>query len=145
MLWTPAHIMASLSGSSKGEALQEIAEMVSKALPDMDSQTIIQVLWAREKLGNTARGHGVAIPHGVFEGLKQVELFFGRSESGLGFESLDGRSVHFIFVLLAPKNAVESYLPWLGRITQFSGLPVVRTRLMQAAGQQELLEVLSEM
>ncbi len=140
-----ARIKAAVSATSKGEILLELAELAVRSLAGLDETQILELLWEREKLASTAKGNGVAIPHVVMDGVTQVELFFARSAAGVGFEALDGRSVHYFFLLIAPENAGKSYLPWLGRITRFSGLPVVRTRLMQAADAVELQEILAEM
>ncbi len=144
-VWNEARIHAGLSCSSKGEVLQELAELAAKSIAGIDEQQVLQLLWEREKIASTAKGNGVAIPHASVSGLSQIELFFARSVPGVGFEALDGRPIHFFFLLLAPENASESYLPWLGRITQFAGLPVIRTRLMQASTVKDLQEILVEM
>lgn len=144
-LWNAERINAAISSSSKGEVLQELAELAGNALTGLDGQQVLSLLWEREKVASTAKGNGVAIPHAITQGVSQIELFFAKSAAGVGFEALDGRPVHFFFLLLAPENAGESYLPWLGRITKFASIPVVRTRLLQASNVDELQAILAEM
>ena len=70
----------------------------------------------REKLGTTAVGYGVAIPHGKLPKLEKLFGFFARLERPIDFEAMDGQPVDLIFLLLAPEGAGADHLKALARI-----------------------------
>lgn len=79
---------------------------------------IFDSLFAREKLGSTGLGQGVAIPHGRIKGLKQAAGAFMRLVTPVPFDSPDGRPVNLLFVLLVPEQATEEHLQILSELAQ---------------------------
>lgn len=142
--WIIERVIPALKASSKVEVLQELAEAAARELPGVEVETLLQVLREREKIGTTAKGHGVAIPHGKVAGLDRLELFFARSADGIAFDAPDSKPVHFFFVMLAPERKPTPYPVWLGRLARVAKKHAIRTRLMAAAGPRELLAILKE-
>ena len=89
-------------------------------------------LFAREKLGSTGLGQGVAIPHGRIKGLKQAVGAFLRLASPVPFDSPDGRPVDLLFVLLVPEQATEQHLQILSELAQRFSERVFREKLQSA-------------
>lgn len=79
---------------------------------------IFDSLFAREKLGSTGIGQGIAIPHGRIKGLKQATGAFLRLAQPVPFDSPDGRPVNLLFVLLVPEQATEEHLQILSELAQ---------------------------
>ena len=83
---------------------------------------VFDSLFAREKLGSTGLGQGVAIPHGRIKGLRDAVDAFVKTQTPIPFDSPDGQPVNLIFVLLVPERATDLHLQLLGELAQmFSG------------------------
>jgi len=78
-------------------------------------------LFARERLGSTGLGHGVAIPHGRIKGLKQPQAALLRLRAPIGFDAPDGEPVSLIISLLIPQNNAQQHLEILSDIAQILG------------------------
>jgi PTS system nitrogen regulatory IIA component len=79
---------------------------------------VFDSLFAREKLGSTGLGQGVAIPHGRVKGLRDAVAAFVKMETPIPFDAPDGLPVNFIFVLLVPERATDLHLNILGELAQ---------------------------
>ena len=100
-LVAPEAILPALKVISKKQALQELASRAA-ALSGQNERSVFEVLLQREKLGTTAVGYGVAIPHGKLPKLEKLFGLFARLERPIDFEAMDGQPVDLIFLLLAP-------------------------------------------
>src|ERR1700731_662129 len=103
-LVAPEAILPALKVNSKKQALQELAARAS-ALTGQNERAVFEVLLQREKLGTTAVGYGVAIPHGKLPKLEKLFGLFARLERPIDFEAMDGQPVDLTFLLLAPQGA----------------------------------------
>jgi nitrogen PTS system EIIA component len=79
---------------------------------------VFDSLFAREKLGSTGLGQGVAIPHGRVKGLRDAVAAFVKMQNPIPFDAPDGLPVNFIFVLLVPERATDLHLQLLGELAQ---------------------------
>jgi PTS system nitrogen regulatory IIA component len=79
---------------------------------------VFDALFAREKLGSTGLGHGVAIPHGRIKNLRDTVAVFIRTKDGVPFESPDGEAVRLVFAMLVPEHATEQHLNLLSELAQ---------------------------
>jgi PTS system nitrogen regulatory IIA component len=116
-LLAPQAVVASLKVGSKKQALQELAAKAA-TLTGQQEREIFDVLLQREKLGSTALGAGIAIPHGKLPKLDKIYGVFARLERPIDFEALDGQPVDLVFVLLAPETAGADHLKALSRIAR---------------------------
>lgn len=114
----PDAIKADLDGMDKKGILSEFSELAAALIEGLDQKVVFETLCNREKLGSTAVGHGVAIPHGKLPGLNKVLTLFGRSKKGIDFQSHDQKPTHLFFVLLAPEDSVGSDLHILARLSR---------------------------
>ena len=96
-------ILPAVKAGSKKQILHEIGARAREAY-GLDTRLVVEGLLAREKLGSTAMGGGVAIPHARLEGLKSIAGLFARLERPADFEAVDGQGVDLVFVLLAPEG-----------------------------------------
>ncbi|GAB4116323.1 MAG: PTS sugar transporter subunit IIA [Sideroxydans sp.] len=90
---------------------------------------VFDSLFAREKLGSTGLGQGVAIPHGRVKGLKEAAAAFVKMEHPIPFDAPDGLPVSFIFILLVPERANDLHLQILGELAQMFSEPSFREKL----------------
>ena len=94
---------------------------------------VFDSLFAREKLGSTGLGQGIAIPHGRIKGLKEAQGAFLRLAQPVPFEAPDGNPVSLVFVLLVPEKATEKHLQILSELAQMFSDKALREAMMQAA------------
>ncbi len=116
-LVTPQAVIATLKASNKKQVLQELAVKAAE-ITGLPEREIFDVLTQREKLGSTALGAGIAIPHGKLAKLDRIYGVFARLERPIDFEALDGQPVDLVFVLLAPEAAGADHLKALSRIAR---------------------------
>jgi PTS system nitrogen regulatory IIA component len=116
-LVAPEAIIPALKVNSKKQALQELAARAAE-LTGQNDRAIFEVLLRREKLGTTAVGYGVAIPHGKLQKLDKIFGLFARLDRPIDFEAMDGQPVDLIFLLLAPEGAGADHLKALALIAR---------------------------
>jgi PTS system nitrogen regulatory IIA component len=143
-LLNPAAIAADLKATAKNEVLAELTEAMIKVESHLDRDEVIKVLQERERLGSTGIGEGVAIPHGKLKDIDKLLISFGRSRTGVDFDSIDGKPTYLFFLLVAPENSVGVHLKTLARISKLLKNPAVRLRLLEASGGDELYDVIAE-
>jgi PTS system nitrogen regulatory IIA component len=141
---TPEMVIPELSGGSKTEVLSELAQRLSSAHREIAFDRLLGVLNERERLGSTAIGDGIAIPHGKIRGISQILGAFGRSTRGLDFDSLDGNPTHLFFLLIAPEDSASLHLKALARVSRLFKDTAFRQRLLDAPDAAELYRLLKE-
>jgi PTS system nitrogen regulatory IIA component len=144
ILPSDALIAPSLTGSTKTAVLRELAEHLARQHPTIDADRLVEVLWERERLGSTAIGDGIAIPHGKLLGLQGVIGAFGRHVAGVDFDSLDGSPTHLFFLLVAPEDSVGQHLKALARVSRLLKDRAFRDKLIGAADRAELFRLIRE-
>ena len=105
------------SANNRGDVFAVAGELFSKQV-GIDSNTVVGFLNAREDLGSTALGAGVAIPHGRVKGLKQPIAAFIRLKTAIYFAAPDGEPVSILIFLLVPEKATQQHLEILSSIAQ---------------------------
>jgi len=139
-----ALVIPALKGRTKETVLRELAEHLAANYPEIDGNRLVEVLWERERLGSTAIGDGIAIPHGKLAGLKTVLGAFGRHPEGVDFQSLDGNPTKLFFLLVAPEDSVGLHLKALARVSRLLKDESFRAQLMTATDQHDLYRCICE-
>ena len=116
-LVAPNAILPALKVNSKKQVLHELAARAA-VLSGQNERAIFDILMQREKLGSTAVGNGIAIPHGKMPGLTRLFGLFARLDRPVDFEALDNQPVDLVFLLLAPEGAGADHLKALARIAR---------------------------
>lgn len=137
-------IIEDLAATSKLDVLREFSRLLFDTGRVTDREGLTKVLVARETLGSTGIGDGVAIPHGKLDTIGDLILAFGRSKAGVDFDSLDGQPAHLFFLLLAPENAPGDHLKALARVSRLMKNRELREALMNAAGASEIRQVIAD-
>jgi nitrogen PTS system EIIA component len=135
-------INADLAAKNKDEALAEMVNTIIRGGVKLDSSSIIEILKQRENLGSTGIGEGVAIPHGKISALNDIVVAFGRSIEGIAFDSLDGKPVHLLFLLLAPENSAGQHLKILAKISKMLKDVNFRKKLLKAKSRSDLYKII---
>ena len=141
-LIAPDAVIPALKVISKKQALQELAAKAA-ALSGQNERAIFEVLMQREKLGSTAVGNGIAIPHGKLAKLEKLFGLFARLGRPIDFEALDGQPVDLVFLLLAPEGAGADHLKALARVARALRDPDIVHKLRASHDAQALYAVLA--
>ena len=134
-------IKTGLSGGSKKALLQQLANFAAQRL-GLDSSAILASLTEREQLGSTGFGHGVAIPHGKVDGLKQIYCMFTRLSEPLDYKAIDERPVDLVFLLLSPPDAGAEHLKALASISRVTRHAATLEKMRGARSRDALAAVL---
>lgn len=134
-------IKTGLPGGSKKVLLQQLASLAGQRL-DMDAAAVLSSISEREQLGSTGFGHGVAIPHGKVEGLRQIYCMFARLSEPVDYKAIDGRPVDLVFLLLSPPDAGAEHLKALAAISRVTRNAVTLEQMRGARSRDALAAVL---
>ncbi len=126
-----ANVVTDLQVSSK-KRLFEQAGLLFENQHGLGRSVVFDSLFAREKLGSTGLGQGVAIPHGRIKGLKDAVCAFLRLAQPVPFDAPDGQPVSLVFVLLVPEQATEKHLQMLSELAQIFSDRSQREAMTQA-------------
>ena len=107
------------SVSSKKAALEILSESLARQHSSLNKSKIVDALLAREKLGSTGLGKGIAIPHCRLEELEEIYVAMLKLEEGIEFESSDDLPVTFLFCMVVPEEAADDHLQLLANLADF--------------------------
>lgn len=136
-LLPPTNIVLGLEASSKKRVFEH-AGLLFENHQGIARSMVYDALFAREKLGSTGLGQGIAIPHGRIKGLKEAVGGFLRLADPVQFDSPDGKPVSLLFVLLVPEAATERHLQILSELAQMFSDRGFRERLAAAQDPAEI-------
>ena len=141
-LVAPNAILPALKVNGKKQALHELAARAA-ALSGQNERAIFDILMQREKLGSTAVGNGIAIPHGKMPNLTRLFGLFARLDRPVDFEALDRRPVDLIFMLLAPGGAGADHRKALARVARLLRDSTIARKLRASHDAEALYAVLA--
>ena len=127
-----AQVLVSVDATSKKRAFEE-AGLLFESLHGLNRALITDRLFARERLGSTGLGHGVAIPHGRIKGLKQPLAAVFQLASAIGFDAPDEQPVQLMIFLLVPEAATQKHLEILSEIAELLSDAALREQMKQAS------------
>lgn len=124
----PGNILLDNDSSSKKRVFERVG-LLFENNQQIARSTVFDSLFAREKLGSTGLGQGVAIPHGRIAKLREATAAFVKTSHPIPFDAPDGQPVNMIFVLLVPERATDLHLQILGELAQMFSDPQFRDQL----------------
>ena len=130
-LLPPSQVLVGIDATSKKRAFEE-AGLLFENLHGLSRALVTDSLFARERLGSTGLGHGVAIPHGRIKGLKAPMAAVFRLTQPIGFDAPDDQSVGLLIFLLVPEAATQKHLEILSEIAELLGDAVLREKIKSA-------------
>lgn len=123
-----SQVLVSVDATSKKRAFEE-AGLLFEALHGLNRALITDSLFARERLGSTGLGHGVAIPHGRIKGLKQPLAAVFQLANPIGFDAPDEQPVRLMIFLLVPEAATQKHLEILSEIAELLSDSALREQM----------------
>jgi len=122
------NVILDADSTSKKRVFERVGILFENTRQIARSQ-VFDSLFAREKLGSTGLGQGVAIPHGRIKSLRDAVAAFVKTEAAIPFDAPDGSPVNLIFVLLVPERATDLHLQLLGELAQMFSDKTFREQL----------------
>lgn len=116
-LLPPSQVLVDVEVTSKKRVFEQ-ASLLFENEHGIARSVVFDSLFAREKLGSTGLGQGVAVPHGRIKGLKQAVAGFMRLRDGVPFDAPDGKPVDLLIFLLVPEQATQQHLEILSEVAQ---------------------------
>ena len=141
---SPDLVIADLKGTTKPDVLNELAKALCFKYKEILLSNLMAVLAERERLGSTAIGDGIAIPHGKLRGVTKIIGAFGRHVEGVDFDSLDGGPSQLFFVLVAPEDSASLHLKALARVSRLLKEASFREHLIAAKDSDEIYRLIKE-
>ena len=124
---------------SKKSALEQAAQVIAERDPDLDARRLLRELLARERLGSTGLGGGIAVPHCRMQ-CKQPLAAFMRLAQPIDFDAPDDRRVDLMFTLVVPSDAAQVHLDLLGALVSLLNEPDNPMRLRRAEDDHALFQ-----
>jgi PTS system nitrogen regulatory IIA component len=135
------HVLVDVEVTSKKRAFEE-AGLLFESLHGLNRAMVADSLFARERLGSTGLGHGVAIPHGRIKGLKNPMAAVFLLRQAIGFDSPDEAPVSLLIFLLVPEASTQKHLEILSEIAELLSDAQVRHRMMACASNADLHQLI---
>ncbi|MEO0982117.1 MAG: PTS sugar transporter subunit IIA [Pseudomonadota bacterium] len=140
-LVAPERILADASAASRKQAFAALADLLARDTGFSASEILSEVM-ERERLGSTAVGEGVAIPHARIDGLDAPIGAFARLQNAADFDAVDERPCDLIFMLLAPRANGADHLRALAQVSRAFRQPDVRDAIRNAGSAEAILSAL---
>jgi PTS system nitrogen regulatory IIA component len=136
-----AQVLVGVEATSKKRAFEE-AGLLFESQHGLARALVSDSLFARERLGSTGLGHGVAIPHGRIKGLKAPMAAVLQLQAPIGFDAPDAQPVNLLIFLLVPEAATQKHLEILSEIAELLSDAALRERLKAAVSAQALHDLI---
>ena len=125
-------VLVGVDATSKKRAFEE-AGLLFESLHGLSRALVTDSLFARERLGSTGLGHGVAIPHGRIKGLKAPMAAVFQLDQAIGFDAPDEQAVKLLIFLLVPEAATQKHLEILSEIAEILSNASTRDNMISSA------------
>ncbi len=129
--------------ASKKRALELISELICANSPNLNPNEVFERLIAREKLGSTGLGKGVAIPHGRLKSGNSTIIAFLRLTNGIDYDAPDGEPVDLLCALMVPPESTDEHLQILARLSEIFRQSELRQALRKSETAEDVIELLN--
>jgi len=136
----PEHVLLNTCSGSKKALMLEMLSSV----PTIDVDQALNIVLARERLGSTGIGQGVAIPHGRMQALEEAIVIIARHEQGVNFDAIDGNPVYLVVLLLVPDNEERQNMDLLAALARLLQDKDSRTLLMHASSALQVVDIFQD-
>jgi PTS system nitrogen regulatory IIA component len=140
-LLTATHIAANIVCVSKKSALENVCRLATHGISSITHKEALNALIEREKLGSTALGHGVALPHARILGLDKPLAALVHLATPVNFDAPDDEPVDLLFGLLMPTESTEEHLKILSVLAELFSIKSFREQLRTAKSDEEFYRI----
>lgn len=142
-LLSQRRVSVGVPAANKKRLLEKVAELLHEDAASLDTQRASDALLARERLGSTGIGAGVALPHGRVKGLESAVGAFCTLARGVDYDAIDQKPVTMVFALLVPEEANDEHLKILAELAGLFSNKAWREKLLEARTPEELYDRLT--
>ena len=136
-------INLNLKSKTKNEVIKELMKTMQESEKVTAPERALSGLFAREELGTTGIGKGVAIPHAKTDAVTDLLVGFGISREGINYGSMDEEPVKIFFIFLSPLSGNQEYLKILARISRLIREDKFRNSLLAADTPEKIIEIIN--
>ncbi|GIU43216.1 PTS IIA-like nitrogen regulatory protein PtsN [Shewanella algidipiscicola] len=129
---------------SKKKVLELISDLAAVQYPTLSSQEIFESLLAREKMGSTGIGNGIAIPHGRLTNIEKPVAVLIKCAEPIAFDAIDNQPVDILFALLVPAEQCEQHLSTLAAMAEKLSDKAIIKQLRKTHDEAELYQVITQ-
>ncbi len=137
---SPSRTLCGVEGVSKKRVLQHLATLIANDIPTLDADELFRRLIARERLGSTGLGHGIAIPHCRIDNCTGTIGTLLKLAEPIDFDAVDNEPVDLVFALIVPEESHEDHLQTLAALAERFTNPKVVRQLREAQSPEALYE-----
>ena len=137
-------VVVGLAGQTKREILEELVDKLEVGDKIIDRERVLEAVLQREEIMSTGIGHGIAIPHGKSEYVKELGSVLGIKSGGVDFDALDGKPTFIFFLLVSPMDVSGPHIKALARISRLLKGEDFREELIGASDRDAAIQILEE-
>ncbi len=140
---TPRRIKVPLTSDTKAGVIEELVDLLAADGTLNDRDRMLQAVMEREKTRTTGIGEGLAIPHGKSSAAADLAMALGEAPDGVDFESVDGKPVTIVFLLVSPMDKTGPHIQALARLSKAMTDVELKESLEKADSPQKAYELLT--
>jgi len=139
----PNCVKVPLEGRDKKAIITELVDLLDSNGLLQDREQVLEAVFLREQTRSTGIGHGIAIPHGKCNAVKELVMALGIAKEPIDFDSVDGKPVKIIILLVSPADQTGPHIQALARISRLMLDENFKTSLEQAESAEQVYELIS--
>lgn len=143
-LLAPERLRVPLNASDKTGVITELVDLLSEADGLVDRDVVLDAVLKREAERSTGIGYGLAIPHGKSEGCKKLVMAAGMPAEPVDFQSVDGRPVTFVVLLVSPPDQTGPHIQALAKISRLMNIETFRSAIEKVGSADELYQLIAD-
>jgi len=140
---SPTHVFSNVECNSKKAAMELLAKNIASSNNGIDQIDVIGCLIARERLGSTGLGNGIAIPHGRLKYCEKTVATFIQLKNGIDYEAIDNMPVDLIFALIVPEESTDEHLQILAILAKMLSETETVDKLRNSKTAKEIFSILT--
>lgn len=140
----PELVKMELESKDKESVIKELIKLLKENNYITDEKIVFQSAMEREEKSTTGVGNGIAIPHVKSSSVKKPAIVFGKSKTGIDFQSLDNKPSYLFFLIAAPENSENQHLKLLAKLSRMLVHEEFRKALLNSSTAEEIREVISD-
>ena len=138
------YILTEFKSENKDDVINELVDLLEGDSHIVNLEEVRKCVFEREEKMSTGVGKGFAIPHGKTNSVTDILAAFGKSQSPIEYNSLDGEPVHLVFLLIGKENLVAKHIKLLSRISRLMNNEEFRKKLINADSRESILKIFEE-
>jgi fructose PTS system EIIBC or EIIC component len=138
------YVLTEFKSENKNDVINELVDLLKGDERIIDLEEVRKCVFEREEKMSTGVGKGFAIPHGKTNSVTDILAAFGKSETPIEYNSLDGEPVHLVFLLIGKENLVAKHIKLLSRISRLMNNEEFRKKLVEADSKESILKIFTD-